>query len=125
MPQKKEDMFYGLLTVKLVNPPATEDKQYQAIKRLLGLEEPLIDDELGVVPQDLPPSQPKEQNEEYFIVGVESNALWKKVDEGHLCINALGYTGGNPPLHLKEENKKTISNNRSRRRKPSNRGPSI
>lgn len=106
-PRKKEDMFYGLLTVKLQNPPADPADQYKEIKRVLGLSDPLIDDDLGVVPNTVPHMEDKlAPGEKMFIVGMESKTLWAMADSGHPnvvgCMHALGYRGGHPPLGLKD-----------------------
>ncbi len=107
MEKKKSELFYGLLTVKLANPPASADDTYKAIKAALGLSDPQIDDQLGVAPQLLSHVDQSKlaPGEKVFIVGVESKTLWQMADSGHPnvvgCMNALGYTGGNPPLHLK------------------------
>ena len=107
MEKKKSELFYGLLTVKLANPPASAEDTYKAIKAALGLSDPQIDDDLGVAPQFLSHVDQNKlaSGEKVFIVGVESATLWKMAESGHPnvvgCMNALGYTGGNPPLHLK------------------------
>lgn len=107
MEPKKSDMFYGLLTVKLTNPPADPAEQYKEIKKALGLSDPQIDDDLGVVPNHIPFTQDRlAPGEKLFIIGVESKTLWKLVEDKHPnvegCMHALGYTGGHPPLHLKD-----------------------
>jgi hypothetical protein len=107
MEPKKSEMFYGLLTVKLANPPADPAAQYTEIKKALGLSDPVIDDSLGVVPSHVPYTQEfLAPGEKLFVVGVESKTLWDLTKSGHPnvvgCMHALGYRGGHPPLHLKD-----------------------
>lgn len=107
MALKKEDCFYGLLTVKLMNPPGDEAAQYRHIKQALGLSDPQIDDDLGVVPQHMNKwdSEGLAPGEKIFVVGVEANTIRQLEQSGHPNVvgvrHALGYRGGHPPLGLK------------------------
>lgn len=108
MQKKHDDKFYGLLTVKLMNPPADRDEVFKEIKDVLGIDSPLIDERLGVLPDHMSPAlaQKKPVGEEYFVVGVESKTLWDLVKQKHPsvlgCMHAMAYQGDNPPLHLKD-----------------------
>lgn len=108
MEKKHGDLFYGLLTVKLLNPPSDSGEIYKEIKDALGIDSPLIDDRLGVLPQHMSPAlmRNKPVGEEYFVVGVECKTLWDLVKQKHPsvlgCMHAMGYHGDNPPLHLKD-----------------------
>jgi hypothetical protein len=107
MKQDKNEMLYGLLTVSLINPPASLDEAYKEIKKALGLSDPQIDDDLGAVPNftNVPIEKLKAPGTECFVVGVESKTLQHLVKHKHPnivgCLHAICYAGGQPPLHLR------------------------
>ncbi len=106
MEKGKKELFYGLLTVKLSNPPVSPEETYAEIKKALGLSNPQIDDDFGVVSHWTTGSidKMKAPGEEFYVVGVETKALQTLIENRHPnvvgCMHAMGYAGGHPPLHL-------------------------
>jgi hypothetical protein len=98
---------YGLLTVRLQNPPASDEEAFQQIKKAFQLSYPAIDDVLGAFHNNAPGLiEMKSSNEEYYIVGIEINTLRQLLSDGHPNVvgwmHAMAYASGNSPLHLKK-----------------------
>lgn len=131
MDNQYDGRFYGLLTVKLQNPPADPVAVYAEIKKALGIDSPLIDDRLGVLPPHVTPhiAQMKPAGEEYFTVGVESKTLWDLVNSNHPgvlgCLHAMGYAGEKPPLFLKNPPPEPPQTRGGPRRNPKSGGPRV